>query len=122
MSVVMFKDMMMNQTKVLVTPDVSGRRVTANAVLVQPNEVRVDVARLLRRIITLGRSDALRSQQCRPSPKSTARAVVRLFVIRIVTWRWSVMQGSLGECYSDETKHTPRRLSRCSRPTRGPGG
>ena len=46
--VMTFKDTIINQTKRLVIPDVSLKRVIANAVLVHPIAVRVIVARLSR--------------------------------------------------------------------------
>ena len=51
--VVIFMDTMIHQTNLLVTPVVSLKRVTANAVLVQPMEVMVNVARLLMIIMNL---------------------------------------------------------------------
>jgi chemotaxis response regulator CheB len=87
----MFRDMMMNQTKLLVKPVVNLKRVTANAVLVHPEDVMVNVARALMMIMNLDRSWILRSQLCRPSPKSTTRTVVRLSVTRMMSCRQSLM-------------------------------
>lgn len=55
-AVKMFRDMMMNQTKLLVKPVVNLKRVTANAVLVHPVAVMVNVARALMMIMNLDRS------------------------------------------------------------------
>lgn len=80
MMVVMFTDIMMNQTKLLVMPVVSLRRVTANDVLVKPKEVRVTVARLLMMIKNLDKLSSSRSQLCRPNLNSLTRTVVKLSV------------------------------------------
>lgn len=90
--VVTFRDMMMNQTKLLVQPAVSLKRVTANAVLVHAMDVMVNVTRTESRIIILDRSLVfLRSQLCRPRPNCSTRAVVRPSVTRMVSCRQSVM-------------------------------